>query len=343
MSVTEGTINTGDVVHLEIDSKKRLSTQRNHSATHLLQKALQEVLGSHIAQAGSYVNADRLRFDFSHFEAMTPEQIKEVETKVNNAIYDALEVSKTLMSQDEAKKLGAMALFGEKYGEVVRVVKMGDYSTELCGGCHVDNTSMIGSFKILSESSAAAGVRRIEAITGKNVLAYLAGIEKIVATAAELLKGTPDDIENKIKAQIENYKAAQRTIAEINSKLASGMISDLMANIKTVGDVKVLCAEFENMSVDDMRGIGDKIRDKFPCSLVVLASRGEDKVTFVSMATKEAIAKGIHAGNIVKEVAAVTGGGGGGRPDSAQAGGKFLDKIDNALSIVDELVAKAIK
>ncbi len=343
VSVTEGTINSGDSIHLEIDTQKRLSTQRNHSATHLLQKALQEVLGSHIAQAGSYVNADRLRFDFSHFEAMTPHQIKEVETKVNNAIYDALQVSKTLMRQDEAKKLGAMALFGEKYGEVVRVVKMGDYSTELCGGCHVDNTSMIGAFKILSESSAAAGVRRIEAITGKNVLTYLAGIEKIVATAAELLKGTPDDIESKIKAQIENYKTAQRTIAEINSKLASGMISDLMANIKTVGDVKVLCAEFENMSVDDMRGIGDKIRDKFPCSLVVLASRGEDKVTFVSMATKEAVARGIHAGNIVKEVAAVTGGGGGGRPDSAQAGGKFLDKIDNALSIVDELVAKAIK
>ncbi len=343
VAITEGTASKGDKVTLSIDTQLRKATERNHSATHLLQKALEEVLGDHVTQAGSFVTADRLRFDFSHFEAMTSEQIKTVEKKVNDAIYDALPVSKTLMSQSEAKKMGARALFGEKYGDVVRVVKMGDYSIELCGGCHVDNTSAIGAFKILSESSAAAGVRRIEAITGKGVLAYLEGIERIVASAAELLKGTPAEIENKIKAQIENLKTAQKTIAEINAKLAGGMINDLMTSIKTIGNVKVLCAEFENMAVEDMRGIGDKVRDKFPCSLVVLASKGDDKVTFVSMATKEAIAKGVHAGNIVKQVAAVAGGGGGGRPDSAQAGGKLLDKVDNALSIVDELVSEAIK
>jgi len=343
VSVTEGTVSTGASVNLKVDVALRKATERNHSATHLLQKALQEVLGDHIAQAGSYVNAERLRFDFSHFEAMTSDELKKVENVVNDAIYDALAVSKTLMSQDEAKKLGAMALFGEKYGDVVRVVKMGEFSTELCGGCHVDNTSMIGAFKIVSESSAAAGVRRIEAITGKNVLSYLESVENTVSEASALLKCNTAEVIKKIQAQADALKEAQRTIAQMNSKLALGMADDIIASAKEVNGVTVVAAEAGSMSVDDMRNMGDKIRDKFPCSAVVLASVSEGKVTFVSMASKDAVAKGVHAGNIVKQVASIAGGGGGGRPDSAQAGGKNPEKVKDALEIVEEIVSSSIK
>ncbi|MBQ7037040.1 MAG: alanine--tRNA ligase [Clostridia bacterium] len=339
----KGVLSLGDTVESAFCRKTRRATMQNHSATHLLQKALREVVGDHVTQAGSFVNAQRLRFDFNHFEAVTPDQLREVEKKVNEAILSALPVEKLEMAQDDAKKLGAMALFGEKYGDVVRVVKMGDYSMELCGGTHVDNTSEIGLFKLLSESSVAAGVRRIEGITGMEILSLLAEKEALIAETAQALKTSPADISAKAAQALEEVKNLQKELESVKLKNASGQIDSLLASGVDVDGIKVVTGKFDGLGADEMRAIGDKVRDKIGSGALVLAGTMEGKVTFIAMATKDAIARGVHAGNLVREVAKVAGGGGGGKPDSAQAGGKMPEKADEALAVVAETVKTQLK
>ncbi len=343
VEVLRGALSTGDVLSVTYCPVLRGATMRNHSATHLLQKALREVVGDHVTQAGSFVNPERLRFDFHHFEAVTPDQLREVEKKVNEAILAALPVEKKEMSIDDAKKLGAMALFGEKYGDVVRVVKMGDYSIELCGGCHVNNTSEIGLFRLVSESSVAAGVRRIEGITGIEILKLLSEKEAVIAETAAALKTSPSDVVTKAAAAVEEVKNLQKAIEDMKLKNAGGRIDALMAAAVEVDGVKVVTGKFDGLGSDELRAIGDKVRDKLETGALVIAGTDGGKVTFVAMATKSATERGVHAGNLVREVAKVAGGGGGGKPDSAQAGGKQPEKADDALKIVAETVKSQLK
>ena len=339
----KGVLSLGDTVESAYCQKTRRATMQNHSATHLLQKALRETIGDHVTQAGSYVNAQRLRFDFNHFEAVTPDQLREVEKKVNEAIFAALPVEKLEMAQDEAKKMGAMALFGEKYGDRVRVVKMGDYSMELCGGTHVDNTSEIGLFKLLSESSVAAGVRRIEGITGAEILSLLAEKEALIAETATALKTSPSDIAVKAAGALEEVKALQKELEEVKLKNAGSQIDAVLEGAVDVDGVKVVTGKFDGLGADEMRAIGDKVRDKIGSGVLVLAGTDGGKVTFIAMATKDILSRGVHAGNLVREVAKIAGGGGGGKPDSAQAGGKMPEKADEALSAVSALVKAQLK
>ena len=343
ITVKEGVLAVGDGVTLSIDVDRRRATQRNHSATHLLQKALREVLGDHVEQAGSYVTPDRLRFDFTHFEAVTPEQLKAAELKVNEAIMAAMPVIWKEMPINEAKAMGATALFGEKYGEVVRVVRMGDYSTELCGGCHVSNTGEIGLMRIVSESSAAAGVRRIEGITGYGVVNYINTADALATELSELLKVNKPEIPAKIRAFIAEMNTSKKALEQLKKKIAFGKIDDIMVGKRTVGDVTVITAAMSDLSMDEMREMGDNLKSKMDAGVVVLATVTEGKVTFICMATKSAIEKGVHAGNIIREVAKVAGGGGGGKPDTAQAGGKDVTKVDDALAVVDDVVKSQLK
>lgn len=340
--VEEGSASVGDSVVSEYDKEKRISTARNHSATHLLQKALQEVLGSHIEQAGSYVDENRLRFDFTHYEAISAKDLAEVEKKVNEAILKAYDINIKLMPIAEAKKLGAMALFGEKYGEIVRVVNMGDYSIEFCGGTHLKNTSEAGLFKILSEGGVAAGVRRIEATTGKGVLEYIAQNDNLIAKTAEILKTNPSELANKAESVSNELKEVQRQAEAFKAQIAAGTANDLLAAIKHVGPVDVLTAELSDRSVDELKMLTDKMKEKVECGVAVIASVTDGKITFVAAATKAAVKLGVHAGNIIKEITKVTDGRGGGKPDMAQGGGKLIDKVDNALALVDEIIASQI-
>ncbi len=343
ITVKEGVLAVGDGVTLSIDVDRRRATQRNHSATHLLQKALREILGDHVEQAGSYVTPDRLRFDFTHFEAVTPEQLKAAELKVNEAIMAAMPVSWKEMPINEAKAMGATALFGEKYGEVVRVVRMGDYSTELCGGCHVSNTGEIGLIRLVSESSAAAGVRRIEGITGFGVVNYINTADALATELSELLKVNKPEIPAKIRAFIAEMNSSKKALEQLKKKIAFGKIDDIMVGKRTVDGVSVITASLPDLSMDEMREMGDNLKGKMDAGVVVLATVADGKVTFICMATKAAIDKGVHAGNIIREVAKVAGGGGGGKPDTAQAGGKDVTKVDDALAIVDDIVKTQIK
>lgn len=340
--INEGVVELGSVITLEVDEQKRRSTMRNHSATHLLQKALQEVLGAHVAQSGSFVNTERLRFDFSHFEAMTKEQLLEVENRVNDKILEALTVTKQEMSIDDARKIGAMALFGEKYGDRVRVVKMGEYSIELCGGCHVSNTGEVGLFKIMSEAGVAAGVRRIEAVTGRGVLQYIKAKEDLIDEAADIIKAAPTQVIEKLKAVMQAQRDSQAMLDKVHEQTSKKMADDVLKELKEVNGVSVITAFVGNISVDDMRMISDSIKEKLDTVVIMLASENEGKVNFVGSASKNAVSKGIHVGKIIKEVAAVAGGSGGGKPDSAQAGGKDKEKINDALSIVCDMVSKQL-
>ncbi len=343
VKMEKGALGVGDTVTASYCKCTRKATMRNHSATHLLQKALREVVGDHVTQAGSFVNPERLRFDFHHFEAVTPAQLSEVEKKVNAAILEALPVEKKEMAQAEAKEMGAMALFGEKYGEKVRVVKMGDYSIELCGGCHVDNTSEIGLFKLVSESSVAAGVRRIEGITGTAILDLLAEKEAVISDVATALRTSPGEIVNKAASAIEEVKALTKTLEEVKLKNAGSQTEAILAAAVEVKGVKVLTGKFDGLSADELRAMGDTLRDKIGSGVLVLATTDGEKLTFVAMATKDAVEKGVHAGNLVREVAKIAGGGGGGKPDSAQAGGKQPEKADEALKRVASFVESQIK
>ncbi len=343
VAVKRGSFSLGDDVTLQVDAKNRAAICRNHTATHLLDKALRDVLGAHVAQAGSLVTADRLRFDFSHFEAMTAEQLKTVEQIVNEKILDAIDVDVKELPIDEAKKLGAIALFGEKYGDIVRVVSVGDYSVEFCGGTHLKNTAQAGLFKILSEGGVAAGVRRIEAITGEGVLKYIEDSDALIAnTAAALKTNQTREIDRRAESVMAQSREMERQIESFKEKMAAAKVNNIMAGVKHVGDISLLTAQLDGMSVDEIKSMADKIKAEVPMSVAVLAANTGGKITFVAMASKEAVAKGVHCGAIIKDITAVAGGRGGGKPDMAQGGGTDASKVDDALARVDDIVAAQI-
>ncbi len=340
--MTRGMFTTGDQVTLKVAPGSRRSTEKNHSATHLLQKALRTVLGEHVEQAGSLVTPDRLRFDFTHFSAMTPEEIRQVEDLVNREIQENLDVVTQEMSLDEAKKTGAMALFGEKYGEKVRVVKMGDFSTELCGGTHVSNTGAIHAFRILSEAGIAAGVRRIEALTGDGLMHYYQGLEDTLHEAARLAKTTPAELKNRIGSMMEELKALHAENEKLKSRLAHESLGDVMNQVREIGGVKVLAAKVSDADMNGLRTLGDQLKEKLGEGVIVLASVQGDKVNLMATATDAAQKQGAHAGNLIKAVASLVGGGGGGRPGMAQAGGKNPAGVDAALEKVYEAAGEQI-
>ena len=327
-----GMIKTGDQAELMVDEKLRSQTCKNHSATHLLQKALRIVLGTHVEQAGSYQDNERTRFDFSHFQAMTADEIARVEQIVNDEIAAALPVETAVMSVDEAKKTGAMALFGEKYGEKVRVVSMGDFSKEFCGGTHVKNTSEITAFKIISESGVAAGVRRIEALTGENVFAYYKHMEEELNTAAKTVKATPANLVERLEHLMAEMKALQSENESLKSKAAKDALGDVMDQVTEIKGVKLLAASVDGVDMNGLRELGDQLKEKLGEGVVVLVSANEGKVNLIAMATDGAMKQGAHAGNLIKAIAAKVGGGGGGRPNMAQAGGKNPAGIPDAIA-----------
>ncbi|HJD47973.1 MAG TPA: alanine--tRNA ligase [Candidatus Mediterraneibacter norfolkensis] len=341
--MTRGMIKTGDKVSLEVDAKKRALSARNHSATHLLQKALRTVLGTHVEQAGSSVNEDRLRFDFTHFSAMTPEELKKVEDMVNEKIREALPVVVKNMPIEEARKTGAQALFGEKYGDIVRVVNMGDFSIEFCGGTHVSNTSEIMAFKIISETGVAAGVRRIEALTSEGLMNYYNDLEEKLKNAAHLLKATPDSLADKITHMMSENKALHSEIESLKSRMAQDAVGDVMDQVKEVKGVKLLAAEVDGVDMNGLRDLGDQLKEKLGEGIVVLASANDGKVSLMATATDGAMKAGAHAGNLVKGIAGCVGGGGGGRPNMAQAGGKNPAGIKDALEKAAEVLEEQIK
>ena len=341
--VRKGMFKLSDSVTLRVDQKERMATCRNHSATHLLQKALREVLGTHVEQAGSYQDSGRTRFDFSHFQAMTKEELKKVEDLVNAEIQAALPVKTDIMTLEEAKKTGAMALFGEKYGDSVRVVSMGDFSKELCGGTHVKNTLEIGQFKILSESGVAAGVRRIEALTGDNVRAYYERLEEQMNEASALVKATPATLKDHIAALQKQIKDLEAENEAMKQKEAKNALSGVMDKVIDIKGVKFLAADMKNVDMNELRTLGDDLKTKLGNAIIVLTSEKDGKVSLVSMATDSAVKLGAHAGNLIKAVAPVLGGGGGGRPNMAQAGGKDASKIKEALEKAKEVAESQIK
>ena len=341
--VEEGIIEKDVDVTASIDVERRLAIARNHTTTHLLQKALQNVLGDHVTQAGSLVEPDRLRFDFHHFSAMTKDELKRVENEVNAKILENLEVDVREMPVDEAKSLGAMALFGEKYGNVVRVVRAGDYSIELCGGTHLGSTAQAGLVKILGESGISAGVRRIEALTGKGALEYYNEKEEQLDGIASALKSTPQDGRRKVEAITAELKAAQKEIEQLKDKLVSGSFDEVLGKAIDINGVKAVTARFDQLDMEALRNTCESLRSKLGTGVVVLASAFGGKVSFVAMASKDAVERGAHCGNIVREAAKAAGGGGGGRPDMAQAGGKDAGKIDEALTSAVEAVKTQIK
>lgn len=338
----KGMLQTGDVVTLKVCENNRQNTGKNHSATHLLQKALRAVLGNHVEQAGSLVDGDRLRFDFTHFSAMTLEEIQQVETLVNEKIKESLPVKTEIMSLEEAKKSGAMALFGEKYGDTVRVVKMGDFSTELCGGTHINNTGVISSFKILSETGIAAGVRRIEALTGDGLMHYYQETEKELLEAAKTVKTTPSSLTAKIESLLEEIKALHSENEKLKSKLAKDSLGNVMDQVKEIKGVKVLATKVLDVDMNGLRNLGDQLKDKIGDGVIVIASVQDDKVNLMATVTEDAQKKGAHAGNLIKAIASLVGGGGGGRPNMAQAGGKNPAGVDACLEKVAEVVAEQL-
>lgn len=342
-SVVSGSIMAGEKASMEVDAASHANTCRNHSATHLLQAALQEVLGDQVHQQGSYQDSERTRFDFSYGQAVTKEELARVEQIVNEKIAADLQVTTQIMSVEEAKKTGAMALFGEKYGDEVRVVSMGDFSKELCGGTHVAHTGDIRAFKILAESGVAAGVRRIEAITGDHVIAYYAQLDKELAEIAALLKTTPAGITEKIEHLQKQVKELQGENESLKSKAAKEALGDVMDQVKEVSGVKLLATSVENVDMNGLRDLGDQLKEKIGEGVVVLASEKDGKVNLIAMATDAAMQKGAHAGNLIKGIAALVGGGGGGRPNMAQAGGKNPAGIGAAIAEAEKVLAGQIR
>ncbi len=331
-TVTRGMIKAGDMATLTVDDRNRADTCKNHSATHLLQKALREVLGAHVEQSGSYVDGERLRFDFSHFAAMTKEELDKVEELVNEKIAENIPVVTQVMSLEEAKKTGAMALFGEKYGEKVRVVKMGDFSVEFCGGTHVTATGMIAGFKIVSENGVASGVRRIEALTGNGVLKFYKNLEKTVEEASKALKASPSTLAEKCAHVMAEIKSLNSELESLKAKAAKDALGDVMDQVQDVKGVKLLAVSVDGVDMNGLRDLGDQLKAKLGEGVVVLLSGQDGRVNMVAMATEAAMAKGAHAGNLIKGIAALVGGGGGGRPGMAQAGGKNPAGIGAAIA-----------
>ena len=336
--VTKGMLKVGDEAELTVDQEKRSLSANNHSATHLLHKALRMVLGTHVEQAGSSVNEDRLRFDFTHFSALTPEEIKKVEEIVNEQIQKNLAVKVENMPIEEARKTGAAALFGEKYGDIVRVVSMGDFSIEFCGGTHVANTGVITAFKIISETGVAAGVRRIEALTAKGLMNYYSELEEKLHRAAKLLKASPDKLEEKITHVLAENKELRAEVESLKSKLAKDAMGDVTDQITEVKGLSLLAARIEGVDMNGLRELGDQMKEKLGEGVIVLASAVDGKVSLMAMATEGAVKQGAHAGNLIKGIASLVGGGGGGRPNMAQAGGKNPAGIDDAIGKVEEVL-----
>ena len=340
--VESGYISVNDEVDMKVDESYRSDTCKNHSATHLLHAALRAVLGKHVEQAGSLVSNNRLRFDFTHFAALTKEELKKIEDTVNQNIRKALNVNTDLMNLEAARKSGAMALFGEKYKDDVRVVSMGDESKELCGGTHVKNTADIKTFKIISETGIAAGVRRIEALSGENVLHFYEKLEEKVYKAAAELKTTPDKLHEKIKHLLEEVKDLKSEQEKLKAKLAKDSISDIDSQIYEVGGIKAIVLKVNDIEMNELRNLGDNLKQKVANGVVVLASVSGSNVSLLAMAGDEAVSKGIHAGNIIKSIATIVGGGGGGRPNMAQAGGKRAEDTDKALEEAKKVIAEQL-
>lgn len=340
--VVKGMVKLGDTVTLKIDTERRRLSANNHSATHLLQKALRTVLGSHVEQAGSSVNADRLRFDFTHFSAMTEEEIQKVEQIVNEQIRAALPVKAENMPIEEARKTGAAALFGEKYGDVVRVVSMGEFSKEFCGGTHVDNTSAIMAFKIVSETGVAAGVRRIEALTSKGLMDYYHAVEEQLHHAAKLVKAKPEQLADKIQHLMAENKALGSEVESLKSKMAKDAMGNVMDQVQQIEGVKLLATSVEGVDMNGLRDLGDQLKEKLGEGVILLVSAAGEKVNLMAMATEEAVSQGAHAGNLIKACAACVGGGGGGRPNMAQAGGKNPAGVKDALAKASEVLKEQL-
>lgn len=341
--VASGVLSPGNKVTAEIDKNRRLAIMRNHTAAHLLQAALRETLGTHVEQAGQLVNENEVRFDFTHFNAMTDEEIATVENRVNEFILSAQKVEMMEMPIEEAKKMGAMMLFGEKYGDVVRVVKAGDFSTEFCGGTHVSNSGQLGLFKIVSEASVASGVRRITALTGTNVIAYLNKQENTVKAVASALKTGENDVNDRVKALLDESKEKDKEIQNLNAELTKLKSADMFSKPLDIDGLEVYTAKLDGATPDALRTMGDDIKAQSDNAVAVIAGVNSDKASIVAVCGKNAIAKGVKAGDLVRQVAALAGGGGGGRPDSAMAGAKDLSKLDGALSAVEEIVKSLIK
>ena len=338
--VVRGTIDVGEAVTAQVDAATRQATARNHTATHLLHKALREVLGDHVHQAGSSVDAQRLRFDFSHMSAVTAEELAQVEQKVNEVILQAIPVTIFETGIDEAKKLGFTALFGEKYGDIVRCVQAGDYSMELCGGTHVDNISQIGLFKIISEGAVAAGVRRIEAVTGMGAYQYALQKEQLVAQLGKTLKSAEKDIIGRVEQLGAQNKELEKEIAQLHAAASKNQVDSLLNQVKEVNGVKVLACEVEAADMNSLRDMSDLFRDKLQSGVVVLGAKSDNGVNLIVAMTKDLTKQGLHAGNMIKAIAKVTGGGG--RPDMAQAGGKDYSKLAEALGMVEGLVGEQL-
>ena len=343
VKVLEGVISLNDDINMQVDANRRSSICKNHTATHMLQEALKEVLGDHVHQAGSYVDEERLRFDFAHFQGLSEEELKKVEKIVNEKIMEVYPVTTELMTLEEAKKTGAMALFDDKYGDKVRVVSVKDFSIELCGGTHVSNSGEIGLFKIIGESGVAAGVRRIEALTGFNAINYVEDKQKLLKDACATLKCSEKEISNRINQQFHELKDKDKEISELKSKLNSGAEDEILNSKQEINGINVVSYGLEGIDGNSLRDLGDKVRDKINSGVVVLLSNCDGKVNLVAMATKDTLAKGIHCGNIIREIAKVVNGGGGGRPDMAQAGGKDPSKINEAVAKVYEIVKSLAK
>ncbi|MDD4691454.1 alanine--tRNA ligase [Eubacterium aggregans] len=340
--VLSGTFTVGQVVTTKVDKDLRAATQRNHTSTHLLQKALKMVLGDHVEQAGSFVSPTRMRFDFNHFQPMTAEEKRQVEEIVNKEILEAQDVSIFETNIDDARSMGAMALFGEKYGETVRVVKVGDFSIELCGGCHITNSAQVGMFKILSETGVAAGIRRIEAATGMNALHVVEHMDDTLTEVAEALKTAPDSLLERVQEIHEQNRHKEKVIAELKQKFAGNLIADIHQQVVIICGVQTTIAEVDGMDMDELRNVSDMLKDRMGSGIVLLGTKTEDKVNFIATATKDIVKRGFHAGKLIKSVASIAGGGGGGRPDMAQAGGKKPEMLSEALEKAKELIGEQL-
>ncbi|CAH0285169.1 Alanine--tRNA ligase [Peribacillus frigoritolerans] len=338
VTVTAGTLTADSHIVAAVNQENRIHITKNHTATHLLHQALKDVLGTHVNQAGSLVQAERLRFDFSHFGQITADEIEQIETIVNEKIWQSLQVNTDYKNIEEAKAMGAMALFGEKYGKIVRVVQIGDYSLELCGGVHVPNTAVIGLFKIVSESGIGAGTRRIEAVTGAGAYKLMTDQIGVLKDAAAKLKTNLKDVPSRIETVLAEVKDLHRENESLTAKLSNIEASSLVSNVKDVNGVQVLVAKVQATDMNNLRAMADDLKQKLDSVIIVLGSAQGDKVNLIAGVTKDYIDRGFHAGKLVKEVASRCGGGGGGRPDMAQAGGKDPEKLDAALNFVEEWV-----
>ncbi|NLK64074.1 MAG: alanine--tRNA ligase [Tissierellia bacterium] len=338
-NVVKGSISVGDTIRAKINADRRKNTAKNHTCTHILHKVLKEMLGDHVNQAGSYVSQDRLRFDYTHFEALDKKILKEIEKRVNEAILSDYTVKTDILSMEEAKKSGAVALFDEKYEEMVRVVSVGDFSKELCGGTHIDETAKIGMFKIISEGSIASGIRRIEAITGRAAIDYMQELDSLTDELSISMKTTKDELLSRVNLLKKEAKDKDKEIQRLNNEILKSNINEILDKYEEINGIKLFALKFKDKDANSLREIADKIRDKNESCAVILASDLGDKVLFVSAVTKDLVKSGIHAGNMVKEAAVIAGGGGGGRPDFAQAGGKNPEKIDEAINAVRKQIA----